>query len=125
MAQRILVTDDEPDIVLIIKSALQSEGFEVETANTGAECLERANANPPDLVLLDFMMPGMTGIETLHALKSNEKTSTIPVIMLTGVSEKQKIRDAITSGVEFYIMKPFDFEDLIGKVKEALAKETF
>ncbi|MBI1783928.1 response regulator [Candidatus Sumerlaeota bacterium] len=121
MAKRILVTDDEPDIVLIIKTALQSEGYDVETASNGAECVEIAKANPPDLFMLDVMMPGMSGFDVVRALKAHEPTSKIPVIMLTGLSERQKIKEALTSGVEYYIVKPFEFEDLIAKVKEALS----
>lgn len=120
MAKRVLAVDDEPDVLLIVRTALQSEGFEVTTAANGPDCLEAAEASPPDLILLDVMMPGMTGFEVLRKLKANEKTSLIPVIMLTGLSERSKIQEALTSGTDYYIVKPFEFEDLIGKVNEAL-----
>jgi len=125
MGKRILATDDEPDILLIIKTALQSEGFDVETAPCGADCLESAKANPPHLFLLDVMMPEMDGFEVVRQLKAHEPTSTVPIIMLTGVSECGKIADALSHGVNYYIVKPFDFEDLVSKVKKALAGEDF
>lgn len=123
MTKKILAVDDELDVVLIVKTALQTEGFEVETANNGPDALMLAKEHIPDLILLDVMMPGMTGFEVLRALKQNEKTAQIPVIMLTGVSERSKIVEAIGSGTSYYIIKPFDFEDLIDKVNQALAGE--
>lgn len=120
MAQRILAVDDEVDVLLIVKTALQSEGFEVETASNGPDGLALAKDNPPDLIMLDVMMPGMTGFEVLRALKQIERTSTIPVIMLTGVSERGKIQEALSSGTTYYIVKPFDFDDLLDKVHDAL-----
>jgi DNA-binding response OmpR family regulator len=121
MSKRILAVDDEIDVLLIVKTALQSEGFQVETANNGKDALALAKETPPDLVLLDVMMPGLSGFDVLRELKAYEPTSTIPVIMLTGVSEKSKIQEAIMSGTDFYIVKPFDFQDLISKVNDALA----
>jgi two-component system, sensor histidine kinase and response regulator len=120
MSKRILAVDDEIDVLLIVKTALQSEGYDVETVNNGKDALALAKENPPDLVLLDVMMPGLSGFDVLRELKSYEPTSTIPVIMLTGVSEKSKIQEAIMSGTDFYIVKPFDFHDLISKVSDAL-----
>ena len=108
MTKRVLAVDDETDVQLILKTALQSEGFEVETAGNGADALALARENPPDLVLLDVMMPGMTGFEVLRELKSDDTTSMIPVIMLAGVSERSKIQEALTSGSDYYIIKPFD-----------------
>lgn len=120
MAKRILAADDEPDVLLIIKTALQTEGFDVETASNGLEALEQGMANPPDLFVLDVMMPGLSGFELVEKLKEHGPTSTIPIIMLTGLSERGKIKEALSSGVNFYIVKPFEFEDLISKVNEAL-----
>jgi CheY-like chemotaxis protein len=121
MSKRILAVDDEPDVLMIIRTALQGEGFEVETASSGPECLEAAAANPPDLILLDVMMPGMSGFDVLKALKAKPETSTIPIIMLTGFSERKKIQEALTSGIDYYIIKPFDFHDLMTKINQAIA----
>lgn len=120
MAKRILATDDEPDVLLIIKTALQSEGFDVSTASNGFECLEAAKASPPDLFVLDVMMPGMSGFEVVAKLKEEPSTATIPIIMLTGLAERGKMKEALSGGVDYYIVKPFEFEDLINKVNEAI-----
>ena len=120
MGKRILAIDDESDVVIILKSALESEGFEVETHTNGPDGLAAARENPPDLILLDVMMPGMTGFEVLEALKEEESTSLVPVIMLTGMSERKKIQEALASGIDYYIVKPFDFHDLLTKVNQAL-----
>jgi DNA-binding response OmpR family regulator len=120
MPHRILVVDDEPDVVMIIKTTLQAEGYDVASATSGRDALEEAFETTPDLVILDVMMPGMTGFDVLKALKANEKTAIAPVIMLTGVSEKKKIQEALEAGIDYYVVKPFDFDDLLAKVKQAL-----
>jgi len=119
--KRILAIDDEADVVMIIRTALQTEGYEVATATNGPDALEEAKANPPDLVILDITMPGMDGFEVLRELKAIDATSQVPVIMLTGVSERAKIKDALSSGVDYYVVKPFDFDDLMQKVEQALS----
>jgi DNA-binding response OmpR family regulator len=120
MAHRILVVDDETDVVLIIKTALQAEGFDVVSATNGPDALDEARETTPDLVVLDVMMPGMTGFDVLRELKANEKTAKVPVIMLTGVSDRKKIQEALSSGIEYYVVKPFDFDDLLAKIRQAL-----
>ncbi|MFP4380579.1 MAG: response regulator transcription factor [Candidatus Sumerlaeia bacterium] len=117
---KILVVDDEPDVLLIVKTGLQAEGYDLVTATNGADALTVAKDENPDLIVLDVMMPGMDGFETLAKLKEMDETSTIPVIMLTGLSEKQKIQKALVSGIEYYVIKPFEFDDLLKKVRTAL-----
>jgi len=120
MAKKILAVDDEPDVLLILKTALQTEGYDVQTAANGPDALALAREFLPDLVLLDVMMPGMSGFEVLRELKNDESTAAAPVIMLTGVSEHAKIKEALSSGTTYYIVKPFEFEDLLEKVDQAL-----
>jgi DNA-binding response OmpR family regulator len=120
MPHRILVVDDESDVVLIIKTTLQAEGYDVASATNGKDALEEAFETLPDLIVLDVMMPGMTGFDVLRELKANESTATVPVVMLTGVSDKKKIQEALESGIDYYVVKPFDFDDLLGKIKHAL-----
>lgn len=120
MAKKILAVDDENDVLLVVKTALQTEGFDVSTASSGPEALEKMAADVPDLVVLDVMMPGMTGFEVLEKIRADQRTAGVPVIMLTGLSEKSKIRDALAAGTEYYIVKPFDFQDLLTKVQIAL-----
>lgn len=119
--RKILAVDDEQDLLLIIKTALFSEGYEVFTASNGPDGLALAKEKRPDLVILDIMMPEMNGFEVLKKLREMKETESIPVIMLTGLSEKPKMRLALDSGIEYYIVKPFEFHDLLSKVKIAIA----
>lgn len=119
--KRILAVDDESDVLLIIKTALISEGYAVTTASNGPDALALAQEQRPDLIVLDMMMPEMSGFEVLQELRSREETHSVPVIMLTGVSDKSKIRQAIDSGIDYYIVKPFEFHDLISKVRVAIS----
>jgi len=117
---KILAVDDENDVLLIVKTALESEGFHVETAGTGEDALGLLDGFKPDAIVLDFMMPGLDGLQTLAKMRQHKNTSTTPVIMLTGVSERRKILDALNHGVSYYIVKPFECDDLINKVRTAL-----
>jgi CheY-like chemotaxis protein len=117
---KVLAVDDELDVLLIVRTALQSDGYEVETASNGTDALALARDISPDLILLDVMMPGMSGFDVLRELKADESTCTIPVIMLTGLSERSKIQEALTSGTDYYIVKPFDFHDLLSKINDVL-----
>lgn len=119
--KKILAVDDENDVLLIIKTALISEGFEVKTASGGADALSIAADFVPDLMILDMMMPEMTGFEVLKQMREQSALKQVPVIMLTGVADKEKIREAINVGVSYYIVKPFEFHDLISKVKLAIS----
>lgn len=119
--KKILAVDDESDVLLIIKTALMSEGYAVVTASNGPDALARSREETPDLVVLDMMMPEMSGFEVLEQLRAQEMTRKVPIIMLTGVSDKAKIRQAIDSGIDYYIVKPFEFHDLISKVRIAIS----
>jgi len=116
----ILAVDDENDVLLIIKTALQSEGYKVLTAPNGFDGLAIAEDQQPSLILLDLMMPEMDGMEVLRKLKESRRTDKIPVIILTGLSDRNKVRQALDQGTSFYIVKPFDYQELVSKVKLAL-----
>ncbi len=120
MATKILVADDEPDVLLIIKTGLTLEGFDVVTAPNGRDALLSATEELPDLIILDVMMPYLSGFEVLEKLKENDATAQIPVIMLTGLSDRESIQHALLSGSDRYIVKPFEFNDLLQKVKISL-----
>lgn len=121
MAQHtILAVDDEMDVLLIVKTALECEGYKVITASNGFEALAAAEDQKPDLIVLDIMMPEMNGFEVLDNLRKNDSTLNIPVIMLTGVSEMVKKKEALDKGITYYINKPFDYQQLISKVKMAI-----
>jgi two-component system OmpR family response regulator len=117
---KILVVDDESDVLMIIRTALEHEGFQVSVASNGPDGIEAAKEVKPDLIVLDVMMPGMDGFEVLRRLKSDDDACLIPVLMLTGVSDRARIQEALASGIDYYIVKPFDIEDLIQKIRTVL-----
>lgn len=121
MSQRILVIDDDPDILGVITGYLEDDGFEVETAPNGMQGLAKATASPPDLVLLDVMMPEMNGMDVFKQLRKQPETVGVPVIFLTALQERKYIKAALLAGIDQYITKPFDFNDLLGKVRSTLA----
>lgn len=117
----VLVVDDESDVLLIVKTALLSEGYHVLTATNGPDALTIAMDNALDLMILDIMMPEMNGFEVLQRLRETPKTESLPVIMLTGVVDKTNMRHALDQGIVYYITKPFEFQDLLSKVKIVIA----
>ena len=122
MGNRILAVDDEPDNLSLIKMVLEEEGFDIETASDGPDCIDSAMENPPDLILLDVMMPQMSGLKVVAELKEEPTTNQIPIIMLTVLSERQTVEDALTSGVDDYVVKSHGFDDLISKSRQAIAR---
>lgn len=117
---KVLAVDDEKDVLFIVTTALKNEGFEVTTASNGVECLKKVEEEDFDAIVLDVMMPQMDGFETLDNLNKDPRTAKIPVIMLTGLSEKSKKRDAIDAGTLYYIVKPFEILDLVSKIRLAI-----
>jgi two-component system response regulator VicR len=121
MANKIMVVDDEPDVVDLVKLVLESDGFNVVTAYSGKEALEKINKEMPDLVLLDIMMPGMDGWEVYSRIRANPKTKDIPVAMLTAKSQSiDKMIGLHVVKVNDYITKPFGRSELLERVKRIL-----
>ena len=120
MGQRVLVVDDEPPTVKMIQAALEREGLEVATAGNGAECLLAAESNPPDLVILDVVMPVLDGFETLRVLREKPATRELPVIMLTARREDRAVVRGWMTGVDLYLTKPFQMDDLLTAVRRIL-----
>jgi len=119
MAKRILIVEDEVDLVKVIIVRLVASGYEVDTAYNGKEGVEKAKQVRPDLILLDVKMPGMDGFRVLQELRNNSETKLIPVIMLTGIDDAKSLKMATSLGAIEYITKPFNAEallHLIGKV---------
>lgn len=107
--KRILCADDEPDMRMLIKLALENTGgYEVDVCVSGQQLLERLNIWKPDLILLDFRMPGMNGMEVFLELQSREDCRSIPVVFMTGTTAKTDIDMMKASGVRGVIVKPFD-----------------
>lgn len=122
MAKKILVVDDEPNIVTMIKSRLKANGYDVITACDGQEGLEKAQNENPDLILLDVMMPKLTGYKVARLLKFDSSFNDIPIIMLTARSQEKDIELGATVGVNMYITKPFEPEELLEAIKILLGE---
>ena len=117
---KILIVDDRPDSVAPVKSLLEDYGYEVITAETGLKGLQLTFTMKPDLILLDVSMPGFSGMQVLERLREYKTTSSIPVIMLTGLSDLDLVLDAKEKGISGYLKKPCDLKELLNKVKEIL-----
>ena len=121
--KKILIVDDERDIVKAVMIRLQGAGYEVVTAFDGAQGVFMAHKEKPDLIILDIRMPAGNGFSVAQRLKRSMHTFTIPVIFLTGSPEKNAEKKAMALGARFYIKKPYDPEELLDAVKRALEKD--
>jgi CheY-like chemotaxis protein len=116
-AKTVLIVDDETDVTEVISFWLRREGYRVLTASEAAEGLALAQAEKPNLVLLDVMMPGITGWEMLERLKAFDDTKDIPVVMLTVLAESRFLRQAAEHNAAGYIRKPFKPEDVVRTIR--------
>ena len=124
-SSRILVVDDEPINIKIISAMLEAADYQVITAICGEDCLLRVKDEPPDVILLDVMMPGMDGFETAKRLKDSEATRLIPVVMVTALSDvKDRIR-ALDAGADDFLTKPVDKFELLARVKASLKVKAY
>jgi diguanylate cyclase (GGDEF)-like protein len=118
----VLVVDDDVDIARFIEINLKLEGFEVRVAHDGDEALDSIDEQPPDIVLLDVMMPRVNGVETCRRLRADPATANLPVIMLTAKSLSADKVVGLTAGADDYIIKPFDTLELIARVRSTLRR---
>ena len=126
MSKKILVVDDNIDSIMILRSILESQGFTVLAAQSGLEALEIVARELPDLVLLDVMMPQMSGIEVLERIKTTHATSKVPVIMVTAEIQDEDVMTGYQHGADYYITKPCTAKQLlygIGLVLDRLEAE--
>ena len=117
---RVLIVDDESDLASTVAYRLKFADCQVATASNGQEGLQQAEAEKPDLILLDTNMPVMNGHEMLERLRADDNLKDVPVIMLTARCEPQDIAAASAHGVTDYVTKPFDFAELMAKIQAAL-----
>jgi DNA-binding response OmpR family regulator len=119
--QRILVIDDDPAIMSLLKRGLSYEGFVVDIAGTGENGLALARDRPPDLVVLDIMMPGINGLEVLRRLRAADER--LPVLMLTAKDAPADQVQGLEAGADDYVVKPFTFEVLLARVRALLRRQ--
>ena len=122
MAGRVLVVEDEPDIRELLAFHLEREGFLVTRASTGGEGLRQARATPPDLVILDLMLPEMDGLEVCRRLRADAGTAALPVIMLTAKGDEVDRVVGLEIGADDYIVKPFSPKELLARVRAVLRR---
>lgn len=121
MPHKILIVDDEPNIVISLEFLMQQSGYEVETARDGEEALQKIAAFQPDLVLLDIMLPHLNGFEVCQRIRENSQWSRIKVVMLSAKGREIEVSKGIALGADAYITKPFSTKDLIAQVQRLLA----
>jgi len=121
MSARILVVDDEPDLLLLASITLARAGYAVSEAATGTEALALARETPPDLVVLDHALPDLSGIEVAERLSAAPATADVPIVILSARGLPEDIARGLAAGADRYLVKPFDGADLLANVRELLA----
>lgn len=121
MSTRILVADDEPNIVSALEFVLRRAGYEVDTARNGEEVLQRIAQSPPDLVLLDVMMPLLSGYDVCSRLRARPEWQGIKVIMLSARGREAEACRGLDAGADLYVVKPFSNQELLQKIDALLA----
>jgi CheY-like chemotaxis protein len=117
---KLLLVEDDPAIQLVARAALSRAGFSVTVAADGEDALARAGGDPPDVVLLDWAMPGLDGAEVCRRLKTNAATAAIPVIFMTARAQPRELDEGLALGAAGYIVKPFDALSLGHEVRGIL-----
>ncbi|MHB8668973.1 MAG: response regulator transcription factor [Acidimicrobiales bacterium] len=121
-APTVLVVDDDPVILQLLKVNFELEGFSVVTATDGVEGLARVQDSAPDIVLTDIMMPRLDGLALVGALRENDATRRLPVILLSAKAQSADVERGIAMGADDYVTKPFDPIELVDRVNAVLAK---
>lgn len=120
LSTKVLVVDDIVDNIHLLTFELEDEGFIISSAQSGLECLEKANQDKPHIILLDIRMPGISGIETLIQLKKDPETTDIPIIMVSANNDEEHIVKALDLGAHDFVSKPVEFQILLARMNSAL-----
>jgi len=123
MTTKVTIIEDDSDIAGLVEHYLAAEGFKVSHARDGAEGLKRVKAMPPDLVILDLMLPGLDGLDVCKALRANPATSALPILMLTAKGEESDKVIGLELGADDYLTKPFSPKELVARVKSLLRRK--
>lgn len=118
--KRILIADDEEDLVTTLQFTLEKEGYECLTAYDGKEALDKAKSENPDLIILDIMMPKMNGYEVSRLLKFDKRYKHIPIVMLTARTQEKDRELGDETGADMYVTKPFEMDNLVSTVNNIL-----
>lgn len=119
---RVLVVDDDRDIRDLVTFKLEQAGYEVRQAEDGLQALDAVRAWAPDLVVLDVMMPGLSGIDVVRELRADPASSATPVILLTAKAQEADVETGFVTGADDYVVKPFSPRELVSRVQAVLAR---
>jgi len=122
MNLKVMVVEDEEPLALLLRYNLEAEGYEVETVASGDEAELRLYEHTPDLLLLDWMLPGLSGIELCRRLRLRRETERLPVIMLTARGEENERIRGLTTGADDYVVKPFSVPELMARIRAMLRR---
>ena len=122
MPATILIVEDETDLSELMRYNLEAEGFRVVGAESGDEAVERIRDGVPDLILLDWMLPGLSGIELCRRWRSREETTRTPIIMITARGEEEERVRGLATGADDYVVKPFSMPELIARIQALLRR---
>src|SRR5829696_3581112 len=122
MGARILIVEDEEPLALLLRYNLEAEGYDVETIARGDEADTRLREASPDLVVLDWMLPGLSGIELCRRLRTRPESKALPIIMLTARGEESERIRGLATGADDYMVKPFSVPELLARVKGLLRR---
>lgn len=118
MMPRILIVEDEGSVAQVLEEFLEHLGFETETVADGRQAVEHARQSPPDLIIMDLMMPRLTGGEAARMLKQNSSTAEIPILAISAMSDAAQLEDVLA--VDGFLAKPFDLDDLSRQITTLL-----
>ena len=121
MGTKVLIADDEPNIVVTLSFMMKREGYDVQVARDGPEALEMIRRERPDLVLLDAMMPGMTGFDVCEAVRADAAVRETRILMLTAKGRETDKARGFGAGADAYMTKPFSTRDLMSKVRDMMS----
>jgi DNA-binding NarL/FixJ family response regulator len=118
--KKLLLIDDDPNLVLLVKDYLEFQGYEVTTSNNGREALKLLDQDLPDMIICDIMMPDIDGYGFAEELRKNPNTSWIPLLFLSAKGQSQDRIKGLNLGADFYMVKPFEPEELVAQVESSL-----
>ncbi len=124
MAATIMIVEDEADLNLMLRYNLEAEGFNVTSAADGDEAAELVRDGAPDLILLDWMLPGLSGIELCRRWRARDETAKVPIIMLTARGEEEERVRGLETGADDYVVKPFSIPELLARIHALLRRSS-
>lgn len=118
----VLVAEDEPDLLHVIELKLRLAGYHVRTASDGATALAEALARPPDVALLDVVMPGLSGLQVCRSMRAGAPTASVPILLVTARCGSREVADGYAAGADDLLVKPFSPREMVGRIEALLLR---